>query len=433
MTEHKHLKRLVRRRMARTGESYTAALRHVVADRPGGVPAPRPAAVLPGYERFGGGVHRESALLSRVLRQAGITASEAMLAGLGGGIGFMYFVFEYKGHHPMMTIVTQAHPEPMIPAALDRAGIEHEVRQTGSPRVAERNLRDALASGRAAICRTGHEVAVVGIDGDTAYVDDRCVEPCAWPIERFMAAWSGVKKDRHHMITVTGSSAPGIAPGPAGTPAAGTPAAGAGVTAAIRDTAGKLTGGGVLGNAFDVNFGLSGMRKFAAQLDDTEGKQGWVRRFSDPEAFFIGMTRLHDCLELEYGSPGATRPVYADFLDEVGGGDEAAGLYRRAGAVWTELADRALPAEVTEFARYRELMAEREELLLTRGRTVAGERLGALAEEAGSLAGAYAATDSLGPDGRRQRIGDLAAIAGRAVEIEERAAELLLGTAPING
>jgi hypothetical protein len=421
MTEHKHLKRLVRQRMARTGESYTTALRHVAADRSGGAPVPRPAAVLPGYDRFGGGVHRESALLSRVLRQAGITASEAMLAGLGGGIGFMYFVFEYKGHHPMMTIVTQAHPDPMIPAALDRAGIEHEVKQTGSPRVAERNLRQALESGRVAICRTGHEVAVVGIDGDTVYVDDRCVEPCPWPMDRFMAAWSGVKKDRHHMITVTGAAAPGIATG------AGSTGPGAGVAAAIKDTAHKLTGGGVLGNNFDVNFGLSGMRKFAAQLGDTDGKQGWVRRFADPEAYFIGMTRLHDCLELEYGSPGATRPVYADFLDEAGGWDEAAELYRRAGAVWTELADRALAEDVPEFARYRELMAEREELLLTGGRTAAGERLGTLAEEAGSLAGAYAATDSLGPEGRRERIGELAAIAGRALEIEERAAALLLG------
>ncbi|MGN9837045.1 hypothetical protein ACTMTI_02865 [Nonomuraea sp. H19] len=31
MTEHKHLKRRVRDRMARTGESYTTALRHVTA------------------------------------------------------------------------------------------------------------------------------------------------------------------------------------------------------------------------------------------------------------------------------------------------------------------------------------------------------------------------------------------------------------------
>ena len=30
MTEHKHLKKLVRERMARTGESYSTARRHVV-------------------------------------------------------------------------------------------------------------------------------------------------------------------------------------------------------------------------------------------------------------------------------------------------------------------------------------------------------------------------------------------------------------------
>ncbi|MFD0478826.1 hypothetical protein ACFQ0B_69570 [Nonomuraea thailandensis] len=34
MTDHKHLKRRVRERMARTGESYTTALRHVAGRAP---------------------------------------------------------------------------------------------------------------------------------------------------------------------------------------------------------------------------------------------------------------------------------------------------------------------------------------------------------------------------------------------------------------
>ncbi|MEU7000678.1 hypothetical protein [Nonomuraea sp. NPDC046570] len=46
-----------------------------------------------------------------------------------------------------MTVVAQHHPEPFVPAALERAGVPYEIRRTGSARVAERNLREV--AGRA--------------------------------------------------------------------------------------------------------------------------------------------------------------------------------------------------------------------------------------------------------------------------------------------
>ncbi|MEV0614171.1 BtrH N-terminal domain-containing protein [Nonomuraea sp. NPDC050404] len=313
MTDHKHLKRLVRDRMARTGESYTTALRHVA-----------------GRARRH---HHESALLRHVL-DGGL--SEAMLLGLGGGIGFMYFVFEYTGHPPMLTIVAQAHPEPMIPLALTRAGVPHEVRRTGSPRVAERNLRAALDAGRQPICRVARhqlpwresmpfpdpvDVAVTGLSGDTVRVRDEV--PGELPLADFLAAWSAVPKARHHLIEITG-------------PATGAPD----VLGAIKDTAVKLTGP-VLGNNFDVNFGLSGMRKLAAQLADPTGRQGWARRFTD---LGPALDRLAECLEVDYTAPGATRPLYADFLAETGHAEVAA-VYREAGRQWSGVAAAAAGRE----------------------------------------------------------------------------------------
>jgi len=44
-------------------------------------------------------------------------------------------------------------------------------------------------------------------------------------------------------------------------------------------------------------------------------------------AFFHGVRRLYECLELQFTAPGATRPSYAEFLDEaapvVGGASTA--------------------------------------------------------------------------------------------------------------
>src|SRR4051794_34009116 len=100
--------------MGRTGERYSTARRHVLASAPPSTG--RIAGTVPGYDRFGAGVQHDSALLANVLRATGHQAphtgepwTEAMLAGLAGGIGFMYFVFEYKGHPPTMTIVTRHH------------------------------------------------------------------------------------------------------------------------------------------------------------------------------------------------------------------------------------------------------------------------------------------------------------------------------------
>ncbi|WP_188194103.1 BtrH N-terminal domain-containing protein [Nonomuraea sp. SYSU D8015] len=337
MTDQKHLKRRVRDRMARTGESYTTARRRVTAHA--------------SHPRH----HHESALLRRVL---GGAYSEAMLLGLGGGIGFMYFVFEYAGHAPMLTIVAQAHPEPMIPRALERAGIPYESRRTGSAKVAERNLRATLDAGRQPICRVARhqlpwrpslpfpdpvDVAVTGLDGDTVHVYDD--EPGELPLSGFMAAWSALKKDKHQLIEITGAA-------PAGEPD---------VTGAISDTVAKLTGP-VLGNTFDVNFGLSGMRKLAAQLADTTGKQGWTRRFGDDPG--SALDRLHDCLEIEYTAPGATRPLYADFLSETGH-TEAAEVYREAGRQWSRVATARTPfPELAELVKEAVRLEEKGMALL---------------------------------------------------------------------
>ncbi|GAA2410114.1 BtrH N-terminal domain-containing protein [Nonomuraea africana] len=265
-------------------------------------------------------MHRESHLLQALLG----THSEAMWLGLGGGIGFMCFVFRYKGEPPMLTVVAQAHPEPMIGKALVRTGVPHQVRQTGSPRVAERNLRAALDAGHQVICRIRHDpydVAVLGVEGDTVRLLDGEV-----PLDRFMSEWSAFRKGRHHLTEITGP--PAIEPDG---------------KAAIKDTAAKLTGP-VLGNAFDVNFGLSGMRRLAEHL-------------ADPEVLENARRRLPECLEVEYTAPGATRPLYADFLDETGG-HPAAPLYRTAGELWSRVAREPSPELVRRVAEIEEEAAD---------------------------------------------------------------------------
>jgi hypothetical protein len=316
-----------------------------------------------------------------------------MVCGLGGGIGFMYAVFEYTGTPPLFTIVAQHHPEPWLPAVLGRLGIRAREGRSTSAVPALAALRENLAEGRAVWCSVdrarlpwhvgalamsseAYPVVVAGKhgedgedgeDGCTLYVDDLDPAPHALPEESFVRAWSGHAKGRHHRLTIEPATGPALT-------AAGLVTA---VRSAVDTTVAHLTGP-VLGNSFDVNFGLSGMARFATQLRDTRTKTGWRRRFAEPGAFAWAMRRLHQCLELEYTAPGATRALYADFLDESApllDDDrlaEAAALFRESSAQWSRLADRG--AEIADdLGDVTELAERRIALVLTRGKDAATE------------------------------------------------------------
>jgi hypothetical protein len=317
MTKQRSLKRLVRERMERTGESYTTALRTITSRRP----ARREPGLVATYPGAGPGVHRESALVQRLLASAGLGLSEAMVCGLGGGIGFMYAVFEYKEvPHPLLTFVTQHHPRPWAEEVADNLGLELVSRTSTAVPAALAKLDAALAAGTPALLTVAqvglpwhagvdpldaydpYTVVVAGRDGDQYLVDD-----CGESLERASRdalgeAWASHKKGRLAVRTFS-------------VPQGGPRELTAAVRSALGTTVAHMTGP-VLGNAFDVNFGLSGLEKWAGELADARTKKGWRARFSDPRAFAHAMERVVDCFTTEYGAPAATRALYAEFLRE---------------------------------------------------------------------------------------------------------------------
>jgi hypothetical protein len=317
MTERKRLKKLVRDRMVRTGETYSTALRHT-AHQPTGQQRP---------------THRDSALVRRLLAAHGLTLSEALVCGLGGGIGFLYAVFEYTSvPHPLLTIVAQHHPQPWAPAVLGRLGVRFTETHSGTTAAALAKLRKQSGPVLCTVDRSGlpwhhdvsplaaadpHVVLVVAADDETVRVDDGTEHTL--PADQFGAAWAGHRKGRHHLLAV--DSVPDSID----------------ITDAVADaiatTAAHLTGP-VLGNAFDVNLGFSGMSRLVADLRDQRTRKGWARRFGEHRGYALG--RLDDCLQREYTAADATRPNYAEFLDEVER-PELAGLFREAGRGWHEV------------------------------------------------------------------------------------------------
>ena len=102
MTKQKHLKERVRARMLKTGESYTAARRRIVAGRP-------EAETLSGGYVLRGGTHPDTAALSNSLANAEVTSAgssltEELILGIGGGLGAAYILWQFTGHPPIVTL-----------------------------------------------------------------------------------------------------------------------------------------------------------------------------------------------------------------------------------------------------------------------------------------------------------------------------------------
>ena len=346
MTDHRSRKQLVRERMARTGESYTTAHRHVTARRTAGqIPG-----LVAGYPAFGAEQHQPSALSRHLLAQAGLDVSEPMACGLGGGIGFLYAVFEYKTvPYPMLTIVAEHHPQPWFEAVTEHLGVATTRTTSSSPRTALSKLDTVLDEGRPALIVVGrglmpwHEgvsdleaadaypVVVAGRTGNDYLVDDKIEQPRRIDRQALGAAWAAHRKGRFALTTVAALP-----------PRVDLDSA---IRAALGTTTAHLTGP-VLGNYFDANVGLAGMAKLVAELRDTTTKTGWAKRLSAPLPFEMGMRRLAECLTWQHTAPGATRPMYAQFLTEAirsTGLDllPAAVSAQQAGETWIRVADLA--------------------------------------------------------------------------------------------
>jgi hypothetical protein len=429
MTAQKHLKDAVRARMARTGERYTTAHRHLTA---GNDPSPREG-VPAGYTTFGGGRHHDSALLTNVLAAAGVVAAhdgapldEPTVAGLAGGIGFMYFSFSYAGELPTMTIVPRIHPRPFVAGALERAGVPHRVVETTSAAKAARDLDAALAAGRRPICTVDraalahhawadmmpgaepYDVGVVGRRGDLLLLDDESLEPIAVPVDAFAAARAGHRKSRHRMLVVEDGT----------TPVDVAAAVGSAVAVTVHD----LTDDVMPGN-FAGNFGLRGMAKWADAVGDRRGAKGWSRLFGSGPAFGHAMRRLHDCLTHDYSSPGAMRPLYAEFLTSAAtltadpALRHAAACYARAGELWAAIAEAAVGAAM---APYRSLVERRLELQLGGGADAVDE-LRAVAREVAALTGGLEVSEA----DRLVQLDAIAELAARVVPLEQQACATL--------
>ena len=362
MTAHKHLKERIRARMARTGESYTTARRHVLNAFP------------PSEYQLLGGLHPDAHAIAGVLANRGLLhpgtgqpLSEAMVLGAGGGLGAGYILWEFKAHD-LRTLVfgfrnSWQYPDRWARKTCQRLGVPAAVHETGSAGKADAELRAAVGQGVPAIAwadqqalgyrhlpawldgRGGHPVTVYAIDdaAGVALVDDRNRAPLRVPLDALAAARARVGSYKHRLLVLDA-------------PAAELDAGG--LRRAVRDGLAEQVEH--LGQRSD-SFSLPAFRKWARLLTDRRNAKGWPTVFADRVSLFDACVSVYENLEPSGSDGGNLRGLYAEFLDEAAGLldapalGKAAAAYREAAARWHEVAEIALPAGREPFAEARRL------------------------------------------------------------------------------
>src|SRR5688572_2393806 len=314
MVKQKHLKERVRARAAKTGESYVTARQRVTAHAKG----PASAAGSPTY------ILPETRSLALALEGL----SEALLFGVCGGIGFGYWVFEYKEvPYPLLSVFTRHawdSAKRFTTGGLTRLGISYTDKETTATGAAEKALLDALAAGRrplawvsaalaadsdippALAAAVPHVMVAQSFDAatDTFTLLDRSSTPLMVARDALAESRGLVRSEENRMRV--------IEPPALGALASETlrSAVREGIAACVRE----LTGPPPLPAMAAPNSGLAGLEKLAGHLADPKDKRGWPKLFPPGLKLQKGLTGLQRAAEAN--GTGALRALYADFLDE---------------------------------------------------------------------------------------------------------------------
>ncbi|MEP7380644.1 MAG: DUF4872 domain-containing protein [Gemmatimonadota bacterium] len=366
MTDQGDFKQLVRERMVRTGERYTTARAHVLGSHRGATDVAALAI---------GGVHDQTSALRDLFAAEGIDAphtqlppSEALLLGLGGGIGAAVFTFQYKGELPHLYVETRCSPQfaydlAFVQRAAAGLGASLHVVTGTTSKAAARALDSALASGHPALCLLDanalpHHVGspqgalpwVVVVHeqhGDVVVVTDRSQLTLEIPRATLDAARAAFAKGKGAVAT--------LIPGPVGSLEAG-------ILTGIRYCIAELAGREVR-KGFAGNFGLRALDKWIGEIVKG-GKEGWRARFAPGKPLAAALRQGYGWIETSGTGGGAFRGLYADFLREaavVTGNTQLVAVARRYDALavaWTGLFASLMP-EGTPLGEMRRQLHER--------------------------------------------------------------------------
>jgi hypothetical protein len=243
-------------------------------------------------------------------------------------------------------------------------------------------LLDALASGKPAILwgdifqfAYQNEVSnednwanmpfvVYGIDDSQVYIADRARVALTASIDELKAARGRIKSVKHRQMTLETPDASRLV---------------AAVREGIQECITGLSGQAPV-KPIQGKYGLDAYTKWAELLVDTKAKDGWAKKFADPQRLVAAMVTFYEYTNGMYSGTTGARGSYADFMDEAAALlnnpalKEAAAQWRNAVGTWQKLHDALLPQNIVALQDLRALIDRDYMLFITQGNASLDER-----------------------------------------------------------
>jgi len=347
--------------MDQTDESYMVARRHILNRLPSDQYVLR------------GGLHPDTSSLASALANRGISnptnsrpLSEAMILGIGGGLGAGYILWQFEKYdHAVLTIGfrnNSQYPDRWFRKTCGRLGVPVEIHETSGEKRAAGYLQDALASGLPAIAYIsvadlpywhlpaeesgiwGYTIVVYGQQSDRFLIDDRNLKPLSLSDQDLSASRGRIPSYKNRLLVID----------PAAVELDNDSLLQA-VESGLADQVEHLS-------SKSDSFSLPAIAKWARMLTDERNPKGWGQVFVDGHGLVEALVATHEGVT-EVGMLGGNlRSMYADFLRDaakITGRPlgEAERAYRRAAKSWEEFASVcvAVPIvdEIVDLDRHR--------------------------------------------------------------------------------
>ena len=328
------------------------------------------------------GQHPDTAVLRNILASQGVKAphtglpySEAMLLGIGGGLGAGYILWEFKENDSRILVLgfrnNWQYPVKFMQNLCERLNITVQVQETSGRKQAAKNLVETLGRGQSAMVwldlqglsylrlpesLSGQIRHVVGVfdmegNGERFWLDDRA--PVAFQIdgETLADARGRIVSYKNRLMTFEGPDEVDLE---------------GAVRAGLEDAAVHLSGR-------SDSFSLPAIRKWAKLITDGSHKKGWKHVFADGRYLYGNLKAIFLHTLPDWSDGGTLRGLYADFLTEAAeivqnpALLEIADQYWAIEKLWLALGESALPEGVPIFSQVKALEKQKLSVLMEKG------------------------------------------------------------------
>ncbi|MCP5099298.1 MAG: BtrH N-terminal domain-containing protein [Chloroflexi bacterium] len=330
--------------------------------------------IIDNYTQLGG-YHPETAAMTNILANSGVVAphtgrpfTEAMILGIGGGLGATYILWEFKKHKSAVIVLAFRNKSNYVVEYMqntcDRLGATAVIHETGGVKTATKQLNNALAAGKPAITWLdqqqlpylgmrdiyngcfGYLINTIGYDQATNeyLLDDKSSKPMRIDADTLSSARARIGSSKNRLFLINAPTAP-INLEQA-------------IQSGIADCVDYLS-------STSQSFSLPVLKKWARMMTDTKNKKGWPTVFKQGTGLYSTLRSIYEGIRWTTTEGEALRGMYTNFLTEANQVTphpalaDAAAHYKELAELWAAFAKATMPDSLPAMQETKQLLSEK--------------------------------------------------------------------------